>query len=390
MTVPLSPHENLAQLVRRAQAGDHAAFEELYRKTAQVQYFTIVGKVGEEAAADILQDVYLVAWRNIDKISPRSVVAYLNATTRNLCLKHLRDAGSPSAAKAATDDELDALSRRPTRTSESDPAEMMGSRDERERLRRALQEHLTDQERNLLLMRYYQNLKLTEISEETGLSLSTVKRSISRALATLKAKMGVTFLPLGFADLLAKAVSEPPAPHAEPPVSFGERAARMGSRIAAATALVVAAGAVAVAVLQPGQPEETMPDEPVPTAKAHIDTIPPTVAAQEIQNGIVVLTIADNESGVAATRCLGPDGTEYLPLENAPEAVTVDTGGTGSSAPVETGGTREAHVANAAGATGALRTFYFQLESGTYELYLTDAAGNTTHGPLEVQLYPEP
>ena len=111
MPVPISPHEHLAHLVRRAQAGERAAFDELYRKTAQVQYFTIVGKIGEAAAPDVLQEVYLVAWRNIGKINPRSVVAYLNATARNLCRKHLRDSSAPSAAVTASDDELELMRR---------------------------------------------------------------------------------------------------------------------------------------------------------------------------------------------------------------------------------------------------------------------------------------
>ena len=83
--------EKLAELVVRAQADDRAAFEELYRRTAQAQYFTIVGRVGEEPAADILQEVYLVAWKNRAKIRPQAVLGYLSATARNLCLQHFQE-----------------------------------------------------------------------------------------------------------------------------------------------------------------------------------------------------------------------------------------------------------------------------------------------------------
>ena len=44
----------------RAQAGNRAAFEELYRRTAQAQFYLIAAKIGYEAAADVLQEQYLI------------------------------------------------------------------------------------------------------------------------------------------------------------------------------------------------------------------------------------------------------------------------------------------------------------------------------------------
>ena len=164
----------------------------------------------------------------------------------------------------------------------------------------------------MLLMRYYQNLKLTDIAEQTGLSLSTVKRTINQALTTLRMKMSAAVLPFGLADVLAQAVEVRMLPDVEGATSAGERAAQWGTR---------------------------------------------TVAAQEIQNGLVVLTIADDVSGVADAWCIDANDTAYRPLD----AAGADT----------------------------LRTYRFQLPSGTYELHLADAAGNTTHGPLEVLVYPE-
>lgn len=231
------------------------------------------------------------------------------------------------------------------------------ARDEHERLARALQEHLTDQERDVLLMRYYQNLKLTDIAEQTGLSLSTVKRTINQALATLRRKMGAAVLPFGLADVLARAVEVRMLPDVEGATSPGERAAQWGTRAVGAVALAAALGAVAVALQPIEPPEEVLPADPIPTAEAPADTTPPTVAAQEIQNGLVVLTIADDVSGVADAWCIDANDTVHHPLD----------------------------------ATGAdtLRTYRFQLPSGTHELHVADAAGNTIHGPLEVLVYPE-
>lgn len=359
MPVPLSPHEHLAQLVRRAQEGDRAAFDELYRKTAQVQYFTLAGKIGEAAAADVLQEVYLVAWRNIQKIQPQAVVAYLNATARNLCRKYLRDSNAPSSAVAVADDDLELLAHGRRDPSTNDPAEALASQDEHERLARALQEHLTDQERDVLLMRYYQNLKLADIAEQTGLSLSTVKRTINQALATLRMKMGAALLPFGLADALAGAVETRTLPgiDAAPTLNPHERLIQLGTRAVAAAALVAAVGAVGLALQPVTPPEEVLPSEPTPTAEAPADITEPTVTAQKVENGLVVLTIADDISGVADVWCADATGTIYRPLD--------------------------------ATGTDTLCSYRFQLPSGTYELYLTDQAGNTTHGPLEVLVYPD-
>ena len=89
-------HRQLAILVHRAQEGDRTAFEELYAITAQAQYFTMIGKVGVDAAADLLQELYLVVWRNIGSIHPDALISYLNTSLAhqqalaNLSLDDLR------------------------------------------------------------------------------------------------------------------------------------------------------------------------------------------------------------------------------------------------------------------------------------------------------------
>lgn len=88
---------------------NEAPFDELYARTAQVQYFALVGKVGREAADDLLQELYLIAWENIASVRPRSFVGYLNATARNLCLRHFKRQGTSKEPTPAEDRALEEI-----------------------------------------------------------------------------------------------------------------------------------------------------------------------------------------------------------------------------------------------------------------------------------------
>lgn len=208
---------SLARLVRRAQAGERGAFDELYARTAQVQYFALVGKVGREAADDLLQELYLIAWENIASVRPRSFVGYLNATARNLCLRHFKRQGTSKEPTPAEDRALEEIGAECGDVASdgavvADPSTTVAAQDERARLAHVLREELDAEERDAVLMRYYQNMKLGEIASALDLSRATVKRRLASALEKFREKMG--FAPTGvvFAELLARTVEESPAP----------------------------------------------------------------------------------------------------------------------------------------------------------------------------------
>jgi RNA polymerase sigma-70 factor (ECF subfamily) len=80
--------------LRRAQAGDGDAFEELvepHRRELLVHCYRILGSL--EDAEDILQETLLAAWRGLEKFDGRSLRAWLYRIATNRCLNHLR-AGS--------------------------------------------------------------------------------------------------------------------------------------------------------------------------------------------------------------------------------------------------------------------------------------------------------
>jgi RNA polymerase sigma-70 factor, ECF subfamily len=98
--------------LRRAQAGDGSAFEELvqpHRRELLVHCYRILGSL--EDAEDMVQETLLAAWRALGRFDGRSLRAWLYRIATNRCLNYLRDGSRRpesrlAAAPAAVTDSL--------------------------------------------------------------------------------------------------------------------------------------------------------------------------------------------------------------------------------------------------------------------------------------------
>ncbi len=361
-------HRELARLVRRAQAGDRAAFDELYAQTAQIQYFAILGKVGPDAAPDILQELYLIAWKNLAEVRPQAFVGYLNGVARNLCRDHFKRQGGTKAPAPVDDEALEAAAHERGAVADeavADPGAVVSSRDERARLARALREELDDRERDAVLLRYYQGMKLAEVAEELEVSRATAKRIIASALEKLRAKLGLLPVSAALGPAVAAAVEASPAPG----VTLGRvgdgnvsepRRHEWLTRTCGAAALAVAVGAAGFALFAPRA--VPVPDEPVPQAEpdtfeAPADTSGP-VLAESFTEGATTVFVLRDESGVASAWCIGEDGERVEP-KSRPAGDAIE---------------------------GEWR---FSLTSGAWELHAVDALGNESSGTLSADITPD-
>jgi len=441
-------YDELADLTRQAQAGHAGAFRALYDKTAPILRLTIAGKVGFAEAEDILQETYLVAWRNVGKIDPQSVVAYLNATARNLCSNHLRAQGRAGAAMSV-DDEAAPVGAAALADHGANPADILTQRDVTERLRAALMHDLDDQERDALLLRYYLDMTNAQAAEQLGVSERTVKRIVARALSTLRHKL--SFAPVG-ADLaaaLAAAAHSAGAAAASAGVAgasaagTGVAATATGAGVAVADAGAASAGtsadtapgstatpnagsdrrwqrthqltaAAAVAALLAigmaaallGAPPIDEPD-PAPVAPdTEQGDVFPLCEETGTADGLTWVRVAAGTHPLDHVWRTDADGTVYLPQPvddpASPLSATASTNGKGptegaaTTAPDPAANTDDdaGSTENGAPAGGDIATsattYVFDLPSGTYELHAADTAGNESHGPLTVTLYPEP
>ena len=389
------PYEHLAHLVAQAQTGDRNAFEEAYRLTAQAQFFSIAAKTNAEVAPDLLQEVYLTVWKNIAKIRPRSFVGYLNTVTHNVCLRHYERTSRPREIPAPADD-LEA----------ADPAIITNTRDEQALLARALREVLDDREREAVLLRFYQEMRIDDIAAAMELSPSTVKRTLRRALGKLRASLGD--LPRGgaFIVLLADAVEEPLATGVAPrPRPARLRPIDGAVRAAAAVSALVVVGCLGAAFTMERPafgPSEVIEETPVPAADAvepaaPADTAGPRLTAMTTEHGATVVTLAD-ESGIGDVRLTDENGTVHQPVameasegaEGGADGMAggATDGGTDDESETTSGlGAAESGVRDAA-AEGSGVICRFDVPSGTYTLTATDLCGNIAEGTVTISLPP--
>ncbi len=97
------------ELAARCLAGDREAFEGLYRQHANRLYNLVYRMAGSGEADDLLQDVFLQAYRKMGSYRGESSLGtWLYRLATNLCLDHLRSRQGRMAGATDSLDEEDA------------------------------------------------------------------------------------------------------------------------------------------------------------------------------------------------------------------------------------------------------------------------------------------
>lgn len=170
-------HIHIGQLVEKAQRGDSNAFAELYALTYQHTYNYSAHYLRDTSLAqDALQETYILALRNITGIKdPTLFIAWLNQICFRVCYdmsrKYKQEYGenNPELLEIIKDD---MISHNPEQQCESD--------DEKDRLKKAVST-LPFNEQQVIVMRYYNDMKLEEIADALSCSRSSVKRYLISA-----------------------------------------------------------------------------------------------------------------------------------------------------------------------------------------------------------------
>jgi RNA polymerase sigma-70 factor (ECF subfamily) len=114
------------ELAARCLAGDREAFEGLYRQHANRLYNLAYRMAGQSEADDLLQDVFLQAYRKLGTYKgDSSLGTWLYRLAMNLCLDHLRSRqGKMALVTDSLDEEAAAPLASPERPAESHAARM--------------------------------------------------------------------------------------------------------------------------------------------------------------------------------------------------------------------------------------------------------------------------
>ncbi|MCU0276858.1 MAG: sigma-70 family RNA polymerase sigma factor [Acidobacteria bacterium] len=176
-------------LIKKSLRGDRRAFEELMRKYEKRIFSFVVRMVrNEETAVDLTQDFFIKIFTVLDKYNYEykfSTWAY--RICYNLVIDHIR---KNQAQVDSLDDE--SVSARDLIESDNVSREdgfKALSRDETRDYVWGVVDQIPLKFRELILLRYIQDLKYEEIAEITALPVGTVKNRIFKAKEILKKEM---------------------------------------------------------------------------------------------------------------------------------------------------------------------------------------------------------
>lgn len=132
-------------------------------------------------AEDLTQETFMRVIRGIDKYQyPRSFKTWLYAIATNLARDHFKSADTRHALNLS-DDDLGMIHD----TATLRPEENVLAADEARQVVAALQA-LPDHQREVVVLRYYQELSLAEIAEILNIPVGTVKSRLSLGLQRLR------------------------------------------------------------------------------------------------------------------------------------------------------------------------------------------------------------
>lgn len=177
--------------LHKAQAGDESAFEDLFHQAASPLHYYCDVRLGRRLREhcepiDVVQETYLHAFDSIDSLQceewkPFMCWLYKIAENRIRSLSdHVGAAKrTPPGDRVTASGALDRL-----RVSLTGPATAAERSEQQERLREALFE-LDDEMRAAAVLHYYHDATGADIAESLGVSETTARRLLGRALRHL-------------------------------------------------------------------------------------------------------------------------------------------------------------------------------------------------------------
>jgi RNA polymerase sigma-70 factor, ECF subfamily len=183
------------QLVRAAQAGDAAAFDQLVRRHQDHLYRLMVRACHHpQDAEEVASEAFLRAYERLRQFEGRSsFISWLGRIATHLCFRRRERAELPAVSLTELAHEEEG---HPDRTPASDAPtpEQRALQDEMRRLiRRAIAE-LPEPDQTVLRLRDIEDLSTAEVSARTGLSVAAVKARLHRARGRLRERLNGYFL----------------------------------------------------------------------------------------------------------------------------------------------------------------------------------------------------
>lgn len=181
-------------LIRDAQLGNTAAFEQLVRQYDRAVLRLAVHLTGsQEDGQDIFQEAFLRAYINLASFRFEcSFYTWIYRIVTNLCLDHLRKRSSRyrdlTTTISSDGEEEQILDRIADQRAGASPERSMASRELRACIVRAM-ERLSPRERVVFELKHYHGLRLRTVAGILNTSEGTIKNTLFRATHKLRAQL---------------------------------------------------------------------------------------------------------------------------------------------------------------------------------------------------------
>jgi RNA polymerase sigma-70 factor, ECF subfamily len=172
-------------LVARLRAGESAAAETLCRRHHEPMMRYLQRLVGADVAEELFQQTWLSVLDHIDRFNPAATnpgafKAWLFRIATNKANDHWRSGGRERAGREALKLVTDQLA--------PDAGHRLEGEEMAAKLQEALQQ-LPENQRQILLLRFYSDMKFVEIAEVLGCPLNTALGRVHKAILKLRQLM---------------------------------------------------------------------------------------------------------------------------------------------------------------------------------------------------------
>lgn len=172
------------ELVRRARAGDQAAFEALFRRYQLAMYrLALRFSGGEDLAADVTQDAFVKAWEQLPRLREEGA---FGGWLRAILLNVARDAHRRRDAAGSLED--DPRGAENIADDGPEPGDGLAETDFEQAVRRAVLS-LPEHQRTVVVMHHLEGMQVEAIAAALGLRKGTVLSRLSRGRDLLRKKL---------------------------------------------------------------------------------------------------------------------------------------------------------------------------------------------------------
>lgn len=189
---PDADNRSLQALIEGAARGDHAAFAEVYARTHTHLFGVAVRILGQgQAAEDVLQEAYVSIWKSAggyrSEVGGQTIQAmtWLIAIVRNKALDALRARTRRRESELPESGDVDEDDVQASGNPAPSAMQLLEQASQALHIEGCMNT-LDGSHRQSLALAYYQGLSHTEVAEQMGAPLGSVKAWIRRGLEKLK------------------------------------------------------------------------------------------------------------------------------------------------------------------------------------------------------------